>query len=248
MLNGISVLNANEFEFNGVPFRVVRDNYDSHKTTSEQIVVLKGLEWFEYYSGIIEKGSIAILFELGIWEGGSAILFALLYPQVKIISIDFAKAKPAVFDWIAKLGLSDRIKLSFGISQDDEVALTRIMLAEAPAGIGLVIDDASHHLEMTKRSFEIVFPHFIRGGTYVVEDWAWAHQQGTWQTSNWLERPALTNLLFQFVMLVGGCPDLVSELVVIRRLCRLRKAGNYSRQSLNLDKMYPSRNKTLNLI
>jgi cephalosporin hydroxylase len=248
MLKGISVVNANEFECNGVPFRVVKDNYGEHKTNSEQIIVLKGLDWFEYYSDIVENESVSTLFELGIWEGGSAILFALLYPQIKVISIDFAKAKPAVFAWIDKLGLSDRIKLFFGISQDDEVALTRILMAEAPEGVGLVIDDASHHFEMTKRSFEILFPHVIRGGAYVVEDWAWAHQQGTWQTTNWFDRPALSNLLFQFVMLVGGCPDLVSELVVIRRLCRLRKVGHYSRQSITLDKMYPARNKILNLI
>ncbi len=248
MLKGINILNVNEFECNGVPFRIVKENYNDHHTSPDQIIILKGLDWFEYYSDIIENNSVSTLFELGIWEGGSALLFALLFPHIKIISLDFAKPKAAVFEWIEKLGFSDRIKLTFGISQDDNVVLSDILLHEAPEGIGLVIDDASHHLEMTKKSFEILFPHVVPGGVYVVEDWSWAHQTGVWQTTNWLDRPALTNLLFQFVMLVAGCPDLVSELVVIRRLCRLRKVGPYSRKSLDLDHMYLMRNKNLNLI
>ena len=41
--------------------------------------------------------------------------------------------------------------------------------------IDLVIDDASHLLEPTRASFEVLFPRLRTDGLFVIEDWAWEH-------------------------------------------------------------------------
>ena len=38
-----------------------------------------------------------------------------------------------------------------------------------------MIDDASHKLDLTRRSFEMLFPLLREGGVYVIEDWAAQH-------------------------------------------------------------------------
>ena len=60
----------------------------------------------------------------------------------------------------------------YGVDQADAPALRRIVADEfAGEPLDLVIDDASHVLDPTRASFNVLFPLLRPGGVYVIEDW-----------------------------------------------------------------------------
>jgi hypothetical protein len=248
VIKDVQVINDRQFVFKGVSFRLLVGDYKSHVTTSEEVVILKGLLWFETYYELIKEANVKVLFELGIFEGGSAILFALLFPDLKVIALDIGPTRHVVKDKVRALGLEDRVKLHFGTSQDDAIAINKILSEEAPNGVGMVIDDASHHFELTQRSFELIYPRVKWSGYYIVEDWAWSHQQGIWQTEYWIERPALTNLIFRFSVLIASRPDLVQSMTLTRNYCCLKKSAALSHEPLALEECLALRGKELALI
>lgn len=190
------------FEYGGVVFEFCRERYDV-RSTREKVVVLKGMEVFERYKALLGGPRVNIL-ELGIFEGGSAILFALMNPEARIVAID-ADRKTYLDDIVAHLGLSDRVKLHHGVFQQDAARLKQIIQAEfGDQPLDLVVDDASHMYEFSRQSFEILFPYLREGGHYVIEDWNWAHYQGVYQTTKWMQHPALTNLVFELVAAIGS--------------------------------------------
>ena len=42
--------------------------------------------------------------------------------------------------------------------------------------LDLVVDDASHYLDPTRASFDVLFPRLRPGGLYVIEDWTIPHE------------------------------------------------------------------------
>ncbi len=83
-----------------------------------------------------------------------------------------------------------------------------------------MIDDASHDYHLTRRAFEILFPHVRPGGFYVIEDWGWAHMRGF---GLWTDKPAMSNLIYQLLMVNAGRPDLISAIQLFRGLAFIRK-------------------------
>jgi cephalosporin hydroxylase len=209
----LRVLNPLEFEIKDTRFRIVLADFDRYKTTKDEIVVLKPLEWFGYYADLIRNNNVSSILELGIFEGGSAILFGLMFDHLRIVSIDNLPPAPAAMHHIVRLGLLDRVTLRFGVSQDDRSEMEKIVTTEfAPPVIDMVIDDASHQYAASRASFEILFPFLRQAGVYVIEDWAWAHWPGIYQEEKWLDRPALSNLLFELAILAGRRPDLIERI------------------------------------
>jgi len=112
----------------------------------------------------------------------------------------------------------------FSTSQSDEKVLEHIVRNELANELDLVVDDASHTYEETKGSFEILFPLLQPGGIYLIEDWSWAHMPG-YQSSDapFSKRHALSNLLFEQIMLLGSTL-LIAEIRVWNFLYLIRKA------------------------
>ena len=79
-----------EFAIGDTRFRVVTEDFHKHKTTADEVVVLKDLRWFEYYGELIRDRDVRNLVELGIFEGGSTLLFALLFDWLNIVAIDWS--------------------------------------------------------------------------------------------------------------------------------------------------------------
>ena len=102
--------------------------------------------------------------------------------------------------------------------------MSQIVLGELADELDLVVDDASHTYEETRASFEFLFPLLSPGGIYVIEDWSWAHHPD-YQSPDapFSKGRALSNLLFEQIMLMGSTP-LISELRVWRFLYLIRKA------------------------
>jgi hypothetical protein len=104
--------------------------------------------------------------------------------------------------------------------------LEDIVRNELANELDLVVDDASHTYEQTKASFEILFPLLQPGGIYLIEDWSWAHHPN-YQSPDAprFERPALSNLLFEQIMLMGST-SLISEIRVWHFLYLIRKRSD----------------------
>lgn len=196
----------------GVTFEYCLGDY-SRRTNDEVVVLLKPPALVRCYAAMLPSTPCHVL-ELGLFEGGSAILLALLAPQARVISIDLAH-RPHVAQAVRRLGLETRISLHEGVSQDDEAALRRLLAVECGAApLDLVIDDASHQYKESRRSFEILFPFLGLGRHYVLEDWNWAHLPGDFQDSLWADKPALSNLMFELLMLHGSGGGWIEDILI----------------------------------
>src|SRR6201999_1342977 len=131
--------------------------------------------------------------------------------------LQMAYKNPAIEQIIANYKLGDRIKLHFGVSQDDRETVQGIIDREfGDDEIDLVIDDASHHYEYSRKSFEIVFPRLREGGLYIIEDWQWAHMDAAIYQSGekFGDKPALSNFIFELLIAYGSYPDLFWNIVI----------------------------------
>lgn len=221
---------------NGVEFSVITENYGAHKTTKDHIVVLKPESYFTEYVRLLEKFRHKRLniVELGIFEGGSTLMLADLFPNARILALDIRDQNDDVLYHLDAMGYSDRVALHYGVSQSDEAALKeRISDFFAGETIDVVIDDASHMYQFSKDSFEILFPLQSPGGLYAIEDWAWAHWANT-AFDTW-DGIALSSLIMQFVMAVGSKPYLFSSLEVRGGIAVVGKGPDASQERLDLE-------------
>ncbi|GAB4533983.1 MAG: hypothetical protein Fur0020_00160 [Thermodesulfovibrionia bacterium] len=121
--------------------------------------------YLEIYDRIFEPlvdKEIALL-EVGIYEGGSLLLWHDYFPKSKVIGIDI-KAP-------SNVSLPQGVYFFKG-SQADKAFLSSVIEKVAPEGLDIIIDDASHIGELTKITFWHLFDHHLKpGGIYVIEDW-----------------------------------------------------------------------------
>jgi hypothetical protein len=132
------------------------DKYDSDKI---------GNRYLDRYDPILAPwvDQKITLLELGVYRGGSLLLWRDYFPLATIIGIDIAlprEFKPGA-----------RIRLFEG-SQADPQFLSRVADEVAPEGFDIIIDDASHLGELTKTAFWHLFDNHLKpNGLYVIEDW-----------------------------------------------------------------------------
>ncbi len=120
-------------------------------------------------------------------------------------------------------------------SQDDEAKLEEILAQEFDGPLDLVLDDASHDYQLTRASFEILFPRLRAHGWYAIEDWQWAHAPGF---LDWTDKPALSNLVFQLMMVCAGRPDLIARIQVFPGIAFVQKGeAAASRDRLDIERL-----------
>ena len=103
------------------------------------------------------------LLEVGVFKGGSLLLWKDYFPNGTISGIDLQMPP----DWQDQ----DRVRLFQG-SQSDTTFLDRVATEVAPDGFDVIIDDASHIGSLTEITFWHLFTnHLKQGGIYVIEDW-----------------------------------------------------------------------------
>jgi cephalosporin hydroxylase len=236
------------FDVAGIRFEVVTSNYHQHKTTKDKVVVLKGAEMLRSYDAIFQRAPKKTLFEIGVFEGGSTIYFALANPGLKIVGLDIRKPDEAVLRHLHDLGLADRVKIHYETSQSDPDAISRILRDDFGADeVGIVIDDASHNYHLSKKTFELTFGNVAAGGFYCLEDWAWAHWSGPFQTEQWIDQPALTNLVFEMSMLLPSARPLIEDIRITPGVVQVLR-GNRKTGPFSIDKLLKMRGKNLAFI
>lgn len=168
-----TLLSGDSFVVDGVEF-VCDYQPDSR---ADRFFIVKPIEHVRQYMELFEELRGAAIFELGIAEGGSTALTALLASPRKLVAIDNETERLTALDeFIAARGLGEVVRPYWGVDQGDRGRLMEIVEVElAGDAIDLVVDDASHQLDLTRTSFETLFPYLRPGGRYVIEDWTSDH-------------------------------------------------------------------------
>ena len=179
------------------------------------MIILKNILYIQYYADLLIRHGVTRVVELGVFQGGTAIALALLVKDLKVVSFDIEPPDAQVLATIAALGLSERVKIHYGVSQTDKETIYRVVAEEFRGQpIDLVIDDASHDYEFSRRSVEILLPLLGPKAIYVLEDWGWAHWGGGYETREVRDRPALSNLVFEWTMLIASRSDVFARMEV----------------------------------
>lgn len=132
-------------------------SYDSDK--SGNISLVQSYE--ECFQHLVDK-EIKLL-ELGVWKGGSLLLWRDYFENGIIVGLD--RMAVHIDD------PTGRIRVYQG-NQQDTALLDRIAKEQAPEGFDIIIDDCSHIALYTRISFWHLFENHLKpGGIYVIEDW-----------------------------------------------------------------------------
>jgi hypothetical protein len=222
---------------NGIKVRFVSSGHSEARTSEAEIVVLKPRPFFEDYRVLLPDTQCSLnIVELGIFEGGSALILAAMYPNAKIIGFDLRRKNDAVLRHIDRMGYGDRVRFFYETSQDNAEAITGEIKSGLTTGIDLVIDDASHNYALTRKAFEIVFPLLRPGGLYVIEDWGWAHWRGN-QFDDW-KGITLSSFVLELVMASATSPQLITQVKVSSRLAVVRKGPAPTSEPFVFDNVY----------
>lgn len=120
-----------------------------------------------------KRGDSMKLLELGVYKGGSLLMWREYFPRGLIVGLD---ASPTPF-----AALPGRVRFYQG-RQDDAALLGAIAAECAPEGFDFIIDDAAHVGTVARASFQALFGKYLKpAGVYVVEDW------GTGYWGNWAD-------------------------------------------------------------
>lgn len=115
--------------------------------------------------------------ELGVFRGGSTVWLSEMFKPRKLVAFEFGQ-KPAV-DLERYIEQSQKravVRPYYGVNQKHpNVLRNKLRMEFGNEPLDFVIDDASHMLEETRVSFNVLFPRLRPGGIFVLEDWGWGH-------------------------------------------------------------------------
>ena len=229
---------------------ISNDHY-AKQSSPEHFILLKTKTMIEDTRRVIGDKPIKNVVDLGIYKGGSCVLYQELYHPEKLLAFDYSpEPVTALTAYIENHGLQNSLKTYYGVDQSDAKTITSIIDKEfGTESIDLIVDDASHLYEQTKASFNLLFPRLSNEGVYVIEDWGWAHWPGKdWQQSNnayFDGKPALTHLLLESVMACASNYEmLVKEVRVTGSAAYIiRGSGSYPQKDFDISSQYFARGK-----
>jgi len=141
------------------------------------MIIRKPADLIDSYPSLLERFHPERIVELGICSGGSTALLALLTDPKKLVALELdSEPIEPLAHFIDDRSLGDRVRPYYGVNQADRARVAEVIDQEfGGEGIDLVLDDASHLLDETQASFEVLFPRVRPGGAYVIEDWSAHH-------------------------------------------------------------------------
>lgn len=232
----------------GVEFVVTPDSdrYLHAESTASRFLVAKQPAMAQRLAAVVAELEPARIVELGIYKGGSAALLAALARPEKLTAIELAQEPvQALAEFIVAHQLDSVVSPHYGVDQGDADRLGALLDEDhGSEPLDLVVDDASHLYRETRTSFELLFGRLRPGGSYIIEDWGWAHfPEPLWQSGGgWFhDRPALTNLIVEIMMIAGTGPELVSEITVLRDTVAVERGPVTINGRLRLEDHYCNR-------
>jgi hypothetical protein len=205
-----------EFVIDGVAFRCFGLMERGVKSEPDRFCIIKPRWQIERYEELIRRDTPKNIFELGIWAGGSTAFLAQLARPRKLVAVELASNPCTPLEtFIDAGGLRTSIATYYGVDQADSSRLRSILDREYPGEpLDLVVDDASHQVAQTRASFNALFPRLAPGGTYLIEDWSWAHTGGAALPEVWSKRTPLSVLIFELMLVCAHHPEMIDGIVV----------------------------------
>ena len=247
----VRFLSGDSFELGGIRFRF---GSPGPKTTAQEAFLCKDREFLDAYIGLLPQLAPRRVLEFGILEGGSALFLTQLLDLERLVCIDVGAPVAGFEAALDAHGLRDRIYPHWGVSQDDAPRVRSIMASAFASGPpDLIIDDAFHLLDPTRRAFETSFPALRKGGHYIIEDWSWAHWSETqdgrvWSSTIPPDAPALSNLIFDLVMFLPST-GLIERIEIRQPFVIIEKSHrDVETAAFDLDALIRSRGRRLGRI
>jgi len=220
----------------------------SHRFPSEpgRFCLVKRPDLVRRYVDLLSDLRPERIVELGIYQGGSTALIAVLAEPKSMVGVDLAPDRVAALDSLLRdRQLSERVHLAYATRQSDAASLNAALAASGMSGpvVDLVVDDASHLVSETRSAFQILFPHVRPGGKYVIEDWSWAHiGYGTHLPD---EQP-LTELVFELTMVLPSSPGIITDIHIDRDWAVItRGEASLDPASFSIKSLYNDRGRCL---
>jgi cephalosporin hydroxylase len=130
------------------------------KHGSDRSINLIGTKTYhDYYEPIFKLKQIKTALELGVYYGNGLVTLREYLPDTELIGIDMSLE--CCNRQINNCSL-------YQSSQTDATRLNQILSKHNP--LDLVIDDASHEVDKSIESFNIIFPYVSSQGIYIIED------------------------------------------------------------------------------
>ena len=183
--------------------------------------------------------------EVGVDQGGSTSFFTKLLAPRKLVAFELSdQPVPRLTDFLAIHDPEARVEINWGVDQSDRVAVPRILdRAFGEEKLDLVIDDASHYLEPSIATFEMLFPRLRNDGLYILEDWSNDHllERGlrssleadpegssvkkfsSLVSGDQQTKTPMSVLICKLVIAAGYHPDWISEIRVTDGFCEVRR-------------------------
>lgn len=184
-------------------------------STSSRFCLVKRPNLVQAYIDLIADLQPRRIVELGVFQGGSAALMALLAEPDRLVALERSEDRVEGLDALIQArGLGGAVHAIYGVDQGDAARVSSVIEEHFEGEpIDLVVDDASHLVKPTRTSFDALFPRLRPGGMFIVEDWSWAH------IGYGLHLPdevPLTQVVFELVMALPSQPGLISEVRMTR--------------------------------
>lgn len=230
----------------------------SGSSSEHSFVIGKSRKLLETLTSLDFEVPVRKICDLGIYKGGSIFFYYKLFNPEKIVALELntdPEPVAALSSFIRRNGLEQTIRPYYGVDQSDRKTIDGILRTEmSRKSFDLIVDDASHFLTQTRESFNILFPRLVPGGYYIVEDWGWAHwNKPEWQDKGepWKKSPPLSNLIFEFTMLLTSRPELIESIHLLPAYAIVNKnrhAQPMGGEYFDLSKNYLNRSKKVTLL
>ena len=214
-----------KFTLGNITFTLdISSGYDRRPSEEGDFTLVKTRSYLRDYLRL-KNNCYEHILELGVFQGGSMVFFDKLFKPKKIIGVELSPVPIAALDTYIN-SAAPHMKVFYNSSQDDETLLKRVFDSYLEGQLDLVVDDASHLYDQTRKSMEVLFPLLSPGGTYIIEDWAWSHR-GRAQEGNhpWKDKPSMTNLIFQIVAELGTSNE-IENVYINKNHVRITKSKN----------------------
>lgn len=125
----------------------------------------KGNGYYRMYERLFAdlQGKPVTLLEIGVQNGGSLELWRDWFSNGTVVGLDKNPMPPPKS--------TERIRFYQGLQEDIHL-LDTVARECAPQGFDIIIDDASHLADESRKTFWHLFKHHLKpGGFYVIEDW-----------------------------------------------------------------------------
>jgi predicted O-methyltransferase YrrM len=206
-----------EFVLGGTSYVCLELMNPDTRSTADRFCIIKPRSQVERYEQLIRRLAPKNIVELGIWDGGSTAFFAQLARPAKLVAMDRMPAPCVALErFVERHHLHDTVATFYGVDQNDTGRISEIVEREYGAeSLDLVIDDASHLVHETRRSFSVLFPRLAPGGTYVIEDWSWAHHDGPFlYGERFRTATPLSVLVFELMLVAAHHPAMIDQIVL----------------------------------